>query len=511
VNLNSPRTVDSVELKGLIVGLVLLAPFIAYFATAHSIVFIWNSSETFAHGYIILPISLWLIWRRRRILAELPIDPYWPAFVLLAACGFAWLLAELGDVQIVKQYAFAAMLPISALAILGKQIARAITFPLAFILFSVPFGEVFIDPLIGVTANFAVDALRATGIPVLREGNNFSIPTGNWSVVEACSGVRYLISSFTLGCLYAYLTYRTLWRRALFVCMSIIVPIGANGVRAYMIVMIGHLSGMTLAVGFDHLIYGWIFFGLVMFLLFWIGSFWREDSPQTVTNFTEKQAQTHASSSSLARLSAAALGILICIGIWPAYAHYLEEAEFNPVAAQLSGFQATWQTTTPFSSWKPAFSPSNAELHQFYEQNGHSIGLSLLYYRNQRHGAELISSTNLLVPTKDPTFHRIDANLHSETIMNRPMTLREASIASPSGRLLVWYWYWIDGKTTSNNYVGKLLQVKQKFLHGSDDGAAVIIFAPYDEKPEEARIALHDFLVSNIAPINDILASNKKQ
>jgi hypothetical protein len=57
-----------------------------------------------------------------------------------------------------------------------------------------------------------------------------------------------------------------------------VVPVIANGLRAYMIVMIGHLSGMALATGVDHLIYGWLFFGLVMFIMFWIGSYWREDT-----------------------------------------------------------------------------------------------------------------------------------------------------------------------------------------------------------------------------------------
>ena len=96
-------------------------------------------------------------------------------------------------------------------------------------------------------------------------------------MVEACSGLRYLIASLTLGFLYAYLTYRSLARRAIFVAVSVIVPIVANWLRAYMIVMIGHLSGMQYAVGVDHLIYGWLFFGVVMLILFWIGSIWRED------------------------------------------------------------------------------------------------------------------------------------------------------------------------------------------------------------------------------------------
>jgi exosortase A len=148
------------------------------------------------------------------------------------------------------------------------------------LLFAVPFGEFLLPPLMEQTADFTVFALRATGIPVYREGLYFTIPSGNWSVVEACSGLRYLIASITLGFLYAYLTYHSIRRRAIFVVVSVIVPIVANWLRAYMIVMIGHLSSMKLAVGVDHLIYGWLFFGLVMLILFWVGSFWREDFAQ---------------------------------------------------------------------------------------------------------------------------------------------------------------------------------------------------------------------------------------
>ena len=77
--------------------------------------------------------------------------------------------------------------------------------------------------------------------------------------------------------------YRSARRRALFVVASILVPIVANWLRAYMIVMIGHLSNNKLAVGVDHLIYGWLFFGVVMLLLFWVGSFWQESPAQTPT------------------------------------------------------------------------------------------------------------------------------------------------------------------------------------------------------------------------------------
>ncbi|MBV8665077.1 MAG: exosortase A [Burkholderiaceae bacterium] len=498
-------------LIALAVAVALLAPFFLYFPTVQSMVAIWNSSETFAHGYIILPISLWLIWRRRAGLMQMNPAPYWPALLLLAACGLAWLLGHVGDVQIVQQYAFVAMIPLTVLATLGPQIAGAIAFPLLFLLFAVPFGEIFIDPLIGVTANFAAEAVRLTGIPILREGNNFTLPTGNWAVVEACSGVRYLISSFTLGCLYAYLTYRSTWRRILFGLISIVVPIIANGMRAYMIVMIGHLSGMTLAVGIDHVIYGWLFFGLVMFLMFWIGGFWREDESRSTTDERDASAK-HAGetpAASLGKMCINALGVAAILGAWPAYSLHIDRSGIGQPPVVLSGLLPQAAAAAPFADWKPAFAPASASSQQFYRVDDHDVGLSLLYYRNQHHGAELISSTNRVVGEKDPMWRRVEALPHKEAVANRMLAVQEVALVGASKHLLVWSWFWVDGRFVGNPYLGKLLQVKQKIFTGNDDGAAVMVFAPYDEKPEEARVVMRSFLDKNLAAIETTLAGNR--
>ena len=154
---------------------------------------------------------------------------------------------------------------------------RSLTCPLLFSFVCVPIGEFMVPSMMNWTADFAAAAVRLSGIPLYREGLQFVIPSGNWSVVEACSGVRYLIASFMVGTLFAYLNYERPAKRAVFMVASLLVPILANWVRAYMIVMIGHTSDMALATGVDHLIYGWLFFGLVMFIMFWIGSYWRED------------------------------------------------------------------------------------------------------------------------------------------------------------------------------------------------------------------------------------------
>jgi hypothetical protein len=144
-----------------LIALAFLAPFVFYFATAKSIVDIWNSSETFAHGYIIFPISLWLIWRRRANFALLPPTPSWPALGLLALAGLAWLAGRLGEVQVVQLYAFIAMLPITALALFGRRLAGSLAFPLLFLLGAVPFGEVFIGPLISFSRLSGSSGIRS--------------------------------------------------------------------------------------------------------------------------------------------------------------------------------------------------------------------------------------------------------------------------------------------------------------------------------------------------------------
>lgn len=487
----------------------LLAPLALYFDTARSIVSIWDSSETFAHGYIILPISLILIWRRRALLANIAPLPFWYGLAALLLCGFAWLLAEIAGVQVVRQYAFVAMAPVICATVGGLRLAKAIAFPLLFLLLAVPFGDAFIQPLIEFTADFTVSSLRLTGIPVLRDGPNFVIPTGSWSVVTACSGVRYLIASFTLGCLYAYLTYRSAWRKLAFVLISIVVPIVANGMRAYMIVMIGHLSDMKLAAGVDHIIYGWLFFGLVMLMMFWVGNFWREDTEAEVRQASDVPAMpAFARNATGGSVIVAACAAVISISIWPAYARHLHESVSRDVA-RLEQFSSSWKQTEPFTEWAPRFFPANAELRRFYRNGDKAVGLSLLYYRNQHAGSMLISSTNRLIDEEDRDWRSLGSVMRVDNISGADLQLRESAIESAGGRLLVWTWYWIDGRQTANDYLGKLLQAKEKLLMRGDDGAAIVLYTPLHENRDDARAALREFLATHQTPMTTLLESNR--
>ncbi len=140
------------------------------------------------------------------------------------------------------------------------------------------------------TADFTVAALRLSGVPVYREGVHFVIPTGQWSVIEACSGIKFLIASLMAGSLYAWLMYRSTGRRLAFIAASIAVPIIANWLRAYLIVMVGHLSKNRLMTNEDHIVFGWILFGAIMLLLYWQAARWREDTHATVARSIRRQS-----------------------------------------------------------------------------------------------------------------------------------------------------------------------------------------------------------------------------
>ena len=463
-----------------------------YWPTVSSTVAIWSRSETFAHGFLIFPISAWLIWTRRKNLATLPPVPDWRGLVVLALLGLIWLAAELARVLVVKQLALVAMIPALVFTVLGGQVVRAMAFPLAFLLLAVPMGEFLIPPLMNFTADFTVAALRLTGIPVYREGTFFSIPSGNWSVVEGCSGLRYLIASFTLGTLYGYLTYRSLKKRLLFAAASIVVPIIANGLRAYMIVMIAHLSDMKLALGVDHYIYGWVFFGLVMLLLFWIGAFFREDGEGVPANLPSGQTAPASARGAVAFLLAG----LAVAAIWPAYAAYLETLAPKGFAVNLvpPAGRNGWQQDVAFTDWQPEYKGMDAKLSAAYRKEGRSVGVFIAYYRYQRQDAELINSQNVMVRQKHPVWRNVGEAVREVALAGQRVTVQETRLSSTPQRLLVWHWNWLNGPFTIDPYWAKFYEARGRLLGHWDDAAAVIVYTPYDERPEEAASILEAFL-----------------
>lgn len=478
--------------------LLMLAAILAIFhETAWSMVSIWYRSETFAHGFIIAPITIWLIWEKRRKLSTLAAVPEYRVLILLAGAGFVWLLGYLVSALVIQQLALVALLIFSIWAVLGNKISWIISFPLAYLFFAVPMGEDLVPPLMEITATFTVTLVKLTGIPVFREGLYFSLPTGNWSVVEACSGVRYLIASITLGALYAYLTYSSLSKRIIFIFISAIVPIIANSVRAYIIVMLGHMSDMKIATGVDHLIYGWLFFGLVMLILFWIGAKWRDPEDAKSNKHTDCIISDQKEWSSI-RLIPAVLITIIITGVWPVIAIAIESN--TPVITQNelkrpANFNGWVASEKPFWSWSPLLLGSDKRLDYFTQNGAHRVMVSVGQYIAEKQGAEMINSQNLLVDPKDKNWRVVSNQKQSINIDANKVIVDVAVLKNENTKLLTWSWYRIGDFNTANNYLMKIYEGIYKLTMNKPPSSKIIYAIELEKDTStDAAILLEEFV-----------------
>jgi exosortase A len=491
--------------------LFLVAMLLLYRHTALGMVAIWERSETFAHAWLVPPILLWLVWRQRgAVQAQQPRPAPWWVLLALAAAGTAWLLGELAGVNALSQFAFVAMLVLLVPALLGLDVTRVLLFPLAFLFFAVPFGEFLLPQFMEWTADFTVLALRLSGIPVYREGLQFVIPSGNWSVVEACSGIRYLIASFMVGTLFAYLNY-TSWRRRLaFMAVSIVVPVLANWVRAYLIVMLGHVSGNRLAVGVDHLIYGWVFFGIVMLLMFMIGSRWSEPLPLARSGAAGAGPAGGAAEAPLRWGSVAAVVLLVLLPPLALSALDRTGAIGVPPLTLPATLGDGWQARdTALAPYKPDFREAAVEFQKTYARADRVVGVYLGYYRNQDQQRKLVSSNNFLVRANDPVWTRVSSGMGALSGGSQPLSVQTMEIREQLGhgadrRLQLRLVYWINGRWTASDTVAKALLALNQLLGRGDDAAVLVVWADRGE-PGQAESDLDAFMHANLPIIEATL------
>ena len=260
---------------GLSAGLLVLG--LAFHTEIAAAIAVWISSTAYNHCFLILPITAYLIWDRRATLRGLPVVPV-PALAFAAIpLLLAWLVAERLGIMEGRQLVAMTFVELLLLAVFGWRLWWALSGPLLYLYFLVPFGYFVTPRLQDFTTGFVQVGLNVLHIPAYINGFTIEIPEGTFYVAEACAGLRFLIASIAFGWLYALLMYRSPLRRGMFLLASLIVPVIANGFRALGIVVLGHILGSAEAAATDHILYGWLFFSLVILLLIALGLPFRQD------------------------------------------------------------------------------------------------------------------------------------------------------------------------------------------------------------------------------------------
>ena len=472
----------------------LLTLFALFWDTAASAVDVWINSKTYNHCFLIVPIVAYLLWDRRALFSQVAPRPFWPGLLLLPVFGAVWLVAETASVQEGRHIALAMMIEAVLLTVLGWRAFWAFLFPFLYLFFLVPSGEFLVPRLQDFTADFSVLMLRLVGIPTFRDGIFISIPNGHFEVAEACAGLRFLIASIAFGFLFANVVYRSLPRQLLFIALSVVVPIVANGFRAFGIIILAHYSNNTVAVGADHLVYGWFFFALIMLLLIWIGG--RLRGPEDDLEPEAPAVSRGGRPASAGALAAAAAIAALVAGATPAAAAWLA-ARPAPAALELVAAPPAppgWTAVESASGWLPDYPNADRVLLQAYEaQDGRRVELFIAYYARQRLDAKVIAQFNSLYDGE--RWARAGSFAARATVDGAPLPVAGTRLLGDMReRRVVLNWYWVDGAFTASGLRAKLAQARAELVTRRRAAAAIALAANYVEDPDDAVRLIDEFL-----------------
>jgi EpsI family protein len=259
-------------------GVFLLALILCYGPAATHLVIGWWEVTAYSHGFLIVPISFFLIFRDRTALKQLPIlpRPIAGGVVLFFAAGLL-MIGRVGSLMMVEQVSLLLVPPGLVLFFWGTAALRATAFPLGYLVFMLPFfdllGTAIYWPLQTFSARMATTLLQMFGYAAYLQNPYIYLPNATLEVAKECAGLRYLVSILAIGMPLAYLTLTSWTRRLILLGSAILIAILANGFRIMLVGVIVYAGEMDYTHGPFHIFQG-IFIAWIGMLALFVGSWW---------------------------------------------------------------------------------------------------------------------------------------------------------------------------------------------------------------------------------------------
>lgn len=483
--------------------LLMIAVPLVFWPDTQTLINSWKNNATYNHGFFILPISLWLLYRQRQSISSTETAPEPLVLVVLILALLLWFLSFISSVNVTRLFALIALIPLSIWILFGRKLLVKITFPIAFLFFMIPVGGSLVPPLMEITADITVSMIELSGIPVYRDGLFFTLPTGNWSVIEACSGLNYLVASLTLGVLYAYLTYRSFNKRLLFVLAITLFALIANGLRAYGIVIIGHLSNMKYGVGGDHEFYGWLFYGFFVFWVFYLGNIWA-DQPLLIQAKSNEDTVKPSQGSSLIILFAIIFAVMISVQVFARGTTLFDKAGMANLNLNLPEEFGDWRYSANIGlGWEPQIVGASIAKTQSYSLGNDIIQISLGYYPWQSQGAEAVGWGNRIIDSDRKKW--IITGKHNFSFDDFSVT--ETEIYQQDKKLLIWNWYLVGNWDTPHPKIAKIYNALNFILYRRNDAAFLTLAMPITQNKLDSRKKLEAFHEKSHDALHRILSS----
>jgi len=480
----------SLQMLALAWGALLLL----FWRDASDMAMIWWNSSTYNHALLILPILVWLVIQRKAELAQLTPKAWWPALAYVGAGAGGWLLGDAASVSVARQLGLIMMLQGSAAVLLGPNVTRGLLFPLFYMFFLLPIGEEAVPALQTLTAEMCMFLLALVGIPAHIDGIFISTPAGLFRVAEACSGVKFLIAMIALGALVSNICFKSWPRRIAFMLACVVVPIIANGIRAFGIIFIAKYRGIESAAGFDHIFYGWIFFGIVIAIV--IGGAWKFfDKSADAIAFDPAKLQRPVRRSLPAR---AALAAVISLAALPVAWSAIISAQASPLQLRaelpaIPGWQITGHAEGRY--WSPRFDGASRTLFGRYRNaSGQEVDLFIAVYDRQGDGRELIGYGQGAV---DP-----EGEWSWTENIAAPAGAKAERITAPGpvSRDVISY-YRAGGITSGSGSAIKLATMRARLFGGDQQAVAMLISA--EHRGKQSQRAAIDAFIKDIGDIDN--------
>jgi exosortase A len=442
-------------------GLV-IATFVAFWPTLLSLRERWEDTvgRTYTHGYIVVLLVFWMIWRDRDRLAAAPAKSFLPALLLAVAGAIAWLVAYRAGLQIVHQAALPALAAVAVLTVFGWPVLRALAFPLAWLYLAIPVWDAIL-PLLNSISVFAVRfLLRVADVPAFFVNNRFEIPGGTFEIADGCSGVHFFVVALTVSLLYGEVNRDSTRTRVKLVVFALLLAMATNWIRIFIIVLAGYLTDMThsLVVN-EHYSFGWYMFAGMMVFYFLIVRRWPAPAAQPATPAGAPGDAVPRPGLAVAILGLAIAPFMLLVDSNRATPAQLETAMRPDAGAAHAG---------PTPGWKPVFPNADATFTGAFGE----VELQVAGFASQGQGREVAGfSTSLL----GETLHR--ARVPRGDV---PAPWNESAAFDENGRRwLLWSAYRMDDRWY-RNALGLQLEYGFRSLAGAPAAAVVALRARCD-------------------------------
>ena len=266
------KTSTSISLsQWLLLALLFASFFIAYFPVWKGLISTWYHSDDYSHGFFIVPICAFIIWQKRHILAETPIRSSSWGLVVIIFSLLLYLLGRLGEIATIASFSMVLVLAGVVIYFFGFQMFKELLFPLFLLLFMIPVPSQIYStltiPLQLFVSRVSAGIANLLGIPIYREGNVINLPEYTLQVVEACSGLRSMISLLTLSAIFAYMTLKSNFLRTLLFITGIPAAIVVNIFRVLLMIMAFYFFQYDLTQGSIHTVFGVVIFILALAII----------------------------------------------------------------------------------------------------------------------------------------------------------------------------------------------------------------------------------------------------